>query len=133
MRITQVKRLSTIDALRAHLDELGVTIPLADEVDPTGPLATPLTIRDRSAGELTVENRFAVLPMEGWDCSADGSPTDLTRRRWLRFARSGAKLLYGTEAAAVMHSGRSNPNQLMAAEHTRESLTTLCRDMHNAY
>lgn len=124
MRITQVKRLSTIDALRAHLDELGVTIPLADEVDPTGPLATPLTIRDRSAGELTVENRFAVLPMEGWDGTTDGRPTDLVRRRWGRFASSGCGLVWG-EATAVRLDGRANPHQLVIDERTVDELAAL--------
>ena len=50
----------------------------------------------------TVGNRWAILPMEGWDCLADGTPSEFTRRRWLRFATSGAKLIYGTEAGAVM-------------------------------
>ncbi|MBR4746628.1 MAG: sigma 54-interacting transcriptional regulator, partial [Desulfovibrio sp.] len=48
-------------------------------------------------------NRWAILPMEGWDCTASGEPSDLTRRRWLGFANSGAALVAGTEAGAVMH------------------------------
>ena len=44
-------------------DQLGVD----DAVDPDGPLATPFTFTDGSAGARTVGNRFAVLPMEGWD------------------------------------------------------------------
>ena len=81
----------------------------------------------------TLGNRWAILPMEGWDCLPDGTPSDLTMRRWLRFASSGAKLIYGTEAAAVMHSGRSNPRQLMAAPHTQETLTLLVREMRRVH
>src|SRR5690606_26983439 len=76
VRYTQVKRLATVEALRAHLDELGVQLPLDDEVDPAGVLAEPLEVRDGSAGVLRVPNRFAVLPMEGWDGTPDGRPTD---------------------------------------------------------
>lgn len=57
-------------------------------------------------------NRFAVHPMEGWDGNRDGSPSDLTRRRWRRFGLSGAKLIWGGEAVAVLPEGRANPNQL---------------------
>ena len=82
---------------------------------------------------MTIGNRWAILPMEGWDCLADGTPSEFTRRRWLRFATSGAKLIYGTEAGAVMHTGRSNPRQLMIAEHTLEPLKLLVQEMRSAH
>lgn len=124
MRYTQVKRLATVEALRAHLDELGVQLPLDDEVDPAGVLAEPLEVRDGSAGVLRVPNRFAVLPMEGWDGTPDGRPTDLVRRRWRRFGESGAGLVWG-EATAVRPDGRANPNQLVIDERTVEDLAEL--------
>ncbi len=80
-----------------------------------------------------IGNRWAVLPMEGWDCAADGTPSELTRRRWLRFAESGAKLLYGTEAAAVCHAGRSNTRQLWIADHTVDALTALVAEMRKVH
>ncbi|MBR2508700.1 MAG: heparinase II/III family protein [Lentisphaeria bacterium] len=79
---------------------------------------------------MTIGNRWAILPMEGWDCLSDGNPSALTHRRWLRFAASGAKLIYGTEAGAVMESGRSNPRQLMINENTFEALKGLVDAMH---
>jgi hypothetical protein len=85
VKLTQVKKLATAEALRAHLDELGVCIAVDDEVDPDGVLATPVEITDAGAGVLVAPNRFAVLPMEGWDATTDGRPTDLVRRRWDRF------------------------------------------------
>ncbi|MBX3733149.1 MAG: NADH:flavin oxidoreductase [Verrucomicrobiae bacterium] len=60
-----------------------------------------------------IGNRFAILPMEGWDATADGQPTELVRRRWERFGLSGAKLIWGGEAVAVRHDGRANPRQLV--------------------
>ncbi len=41
----------------------------------------------------------------------DGSPSELTLRRWEHFGRSGAKLVWGGEAAAVQPEGRANPHQ----------------------
>ncbi len=110
--IVQVKRLRTPADLRARLAHLGVQLPVDDLVEVGGPLARPLTIVDGSAGELAVGNRWTILPMEGWDGTPDGLPTDLVRRRWRRFGESGAKLIWGGEAVAVEPSGRANPHQL---------------------
>lgn len=123
-RYVQVKNLKTLDALRAHLDALGVEIPLADEVDPDGVLATPVDVVDGAAGTLRLANRFAVLPMEGWDGTTDGRPTDLVRRRWSRFAASGCGLVWG-EATAVRPDGRANPNQLVLDETTVDDIAAL--------
>ncbi len=123
MRYTQVKRLDTLDRLRAHLDALGVQIPLDATVDPGGPLATPVTIVD-AAGTLTAPNRFAILPMEGWDGTTDGHATDLVRRRWQRIGQSGAALAW-CEATAVRADGRANPHQLVIDEPTAADFAAL--------
>ena len=89
--IVQVKRLRTLGELRDRLRALGIDEQLGidDSVAPDGPLAESFTYTDGSAGSRMVGNRFAVLPMEGWDGDPDGSPTDLVRRRWRRFGESG--------------------------------------------
>ncbi|MBV9950798.1 MAG: NADH:flavin oxidoreductase [Acidimicrobiia bacterium] len=124
MRLTQVKRLARHEDLVAHLDSLGVRIPFDREVDPSGPLSTPLELHDGSAGTRTVANRFAILPMEGWDGTTDGRPTELVRRRWGRFGSSGCGLVWG-EATAVQLDGRANPNQLVIGEATVDELAGL--------
>ena len=113
--IVQVKRLRTIEELRARLGVLGIADELGvdDSVDPQGPLCTSFSFVDGSTGAHTVGNRFAVLPMEGWDAEPDGRPSDLVRRRWRRFGESGAKLVWGGEAVAVRRDGRANPRQLV--------------------
>ena len=117
MRFTQVKNLASAGALRAHLAAGGIDLPVDDAVDPAGVLASPVTFRDAVAGSKTVPNRFAILPMEGWDADADGAPTELVGRRWSRFGRSGAGLVWG-EATAVRPDARANPHQLMLDERT---------------
>jgi 2,4-dienoyl-CoA reductase-like NADH-dependent reductase (Old Yellow Enzyme family) len=49
--------------------------------------------------------------MEGCDGDAEGRPSELTWRRYERFARGGAKLIW-FEATAVCREGRANPRQL---------------------
>ena len=107
---------------REALGGLGLSIPCDEEVVAGGesPLARPL-----SAGGARAGNRFAVHPMEGWDGTADGRPTELTRRRWRNFGASGAKLVWGCEAVAVRHEGRANPNQLLCGPHAQDDLARL--------
>ena len=122
-RFTQVKNLKTLDQLRTHLVELGVDLPVADVVEPEV-FAAGSVFRDGGAGAIEVSNRFATLPMEGWDGTEDGRPTDLVRRRWQRLGESGAGLVWG-EATAVVSGGRANPNQLVIDESTVDELADL--------
>jgi len=126
VRWTQVKKLRSVEEFRAHCASLGIEIPIADTVDPAGSLADPVQFRDGSGVVLTAPNRFAVLPMEGWDGTTDGRPTDLVRRRWSRFGSSGCGLVWG-EATAVRADGRANPNQLILDDSTVEEIADLRR------
>jgi 2,4-dienoyl-CoA reductase-like NADH-dependent reductase (Old Yellow Enzyme family) len=91
---------------------------------PLSPLSQPLEI-PWFYGKRRVGNRFAVQPMEGWDGEPDGRPSELTRRRWLNFGRSGAKLIWSGEAVAVLPEGRANPNQLSLNDRTASALAAL--------
>ncbi len=73
-------------------------------------LATPLEV-----GGKRIPNRLACQAMEGCDSAADGSPDTLTRRRYERFAKGGAGLIW-FEATAVLNEGRANPRQLFINE-----------------
>jgi NADPH2 dehydrogenase len=107
---------------KEHLDALRLTIPCDLELlrGTESPLAQPI-VREG----IKIGNCLAVQPMEGWDGTSDGNPSELTLRRWQRFARSGAKLIWGGEAVAVCQEGRANPNQLLAAPQTRAGLEGL--------
>jgi hypothetical protein len=76
--------LRTASAFRDHLRASGVTLEF-DEAVQSGadsPLAQPYVLGDRTIG-----NRFAILPMEGWDGTPDGRPSELTTRRPRWFVR----------------------------------------------
>lgn len=138
MTYRRVAMLKTPAALREHIAGLGIDLPFDEQVQsgPAAPLAQPYTLPDG----FTIGNRFCVLPMEGWDGTADGRPSELTFRRWERFGRSGAKLIFGGEATAVRHDGRANPNQLVISEATwpdlarlRETLIAAHKDAFGPY
>ena len=122
-RIVQLRKLTSSPALSAHLEHLGLTLEVDPEVNPGGVLARSLELG--RAG--VASNRFATLPMEGWDGTADGRPTELVERRWFRFGASGAGLIWGGEAFAVVPEGRANPNQLCLGPTSVADLTRLRR------
>src|SRR6478752_5248370 len=119
---THVGGLRDVKRFRAYLAANGIDLP-GDETLLPGP-DSPLGQELHRDG-VHLGNRFAIQPMEGWDGTTEGRPTELTFRRWRRFGASGAKLIWGGEAVAVCHEGRANPNQLAIAEHTAASLARM--------
>jgi NADPH2 dehydrogenase len=119
---TKIRSLADAAALRRHAQELGFDLPCDDAIlaAPDSPLAVPLRIGSRRVG-----NRFCVHPMEGWDGTAEGGPSEFTFRRWRRFGASGAKLIWGGEAVAVLPEARANPNQLLLNEKTCSQIAAL--------
>jgi 2,4-dienoyl-CoA reductase-like NADH-dependent reductase (Old Yellow Enzyme family) len=126
-------RMSTLPILRLgtvkdvgrfeeHVRSLGLTLPCDRELlsGNASPLRAPI---ERNG--IRIGNRIAVQPMEGWDGTPDGKPTEHTMERWKKFGRSGAKLIWGGEAVAVSHECRANPNQLVIAAHTKKGLAEL--------
>ena len=131
--MTAYKRVATLrnaQLFQNYLTSLGIDLPFDATVEhgADAPLAQPL-----ATGMKTVGNRFAVLPMEGWDGELDGRPSELTLRRWRRFGQSGAKLIAGGEAVAVRFDGRANPNQLIASEATLPGLIQLRETLVNEH
>ena len=118
----RVASFKTADAFRQYLRSSGIAIELDDQ-PPNG--AASALARPFEADGIRIGNRFCILPMEGWDGTPDGKPTDLTRRRWRHFGISGAKFIWGGEAVAVRHDGRANPRQLMLTAATQPAIAAL--------
>ena len=127
---TRVAKLKTAEQFVEYLGEHSIDLPfdrqLLSGVD--SPLNQSLNVYGQTLG-----NRFCVLPMEGWDATVDGLPSDLTRRRWRRFGASGAKLIWGGEAVAVRRDGRANPNQLLILEDNLSALEQLRGELVNSH
>jgi 2,4-dienoyl-CoA reductase-like NADH-dependent reductase (Old Yellow Enzyme family) len=127
-KIAQFKDAS---ALRARLAELGLDLPIDDRVltrDEGSTMAAPFDVAGFQVG-----NRWCIHPMEGWDANRDGSPSAHTLRRWRNFGASGAKLIWGGEAAAVRPDGRANPNQTLATAENRAGLAALLGELTSTH
>lgn len=99
----------TLAELKSRAEELNVHIPFAED--------TRILAQSASFGPVTLQNRLGIAPMEGGDGLPDGSPSELTLRRYLRYARGGAGLIW-IEAVAIAPEARNGTRQLMLTADT---------------
>ena len=99
----QKKVYTTTADFLAQNGELGTNLPFSEDLSV---LSKPLTV-----GSKAIPNRLACQAMEGCDGTPTGEPDELTKRRYDRFAKGGAGLIW-FEATAVVEEGRANPRQL---------------------
>lgn len=119
-------KFKSVAELEAEGARLGTDLRFAADLAPT---FAPITIGGRTAG-----NRWCVHPMEGCDGEPDGTPGELTFRRYARFGAGGAKLIWG-EACAVTHQCRANPRQIALNDGTKGAFARIvsdCRAAHRA-
>ncbi len=128
------KKIAAIRTAKDFSDYLaisGINLPFDEKVltGPDSPLGQSYSLRNG----FSIGNRFCIQPMEGWDGTVDGRPSELTFRRWEHFGQSGAKLIWGCEAAAVRMDGRANPNQLVISQDNLSSFIDLRRKLVQAH
>ncbi len=130
MAYRRVAQLRNYQQFTSYCESAGADLPVDERAvfGKESPLARPYAYRQHD-----FSNRFAILPMEGWDGASDGGPTDLTIRRWRRFGESGAKLIWGGEAVAVRHDGRANARQLIINDRTVKSIAELRQSLLDAH
>ena len=116
------------DQFMDHAIRAAPGIPLPSGSSYSVSLGSPFLVKGRTVG-----NRWVIQPMEGWDGTRSGAPTERTLRRWTRFGASGAKMIWGGEAAAVLPEGRANPHQLCIGEDTVEALADLLTALKEAH
>lgn len=109
----------TTDKLAEEIAAGGYIFPRSDNIYA---LLRPIKI---NGTPVTLENSLAIHPMEGGDFSPDdNSPTDTATRRYLRFARGGAGLIW-FEATAVQEDARSFDRQAMITPENVDSYKRL--------
>lgn len=106
--------------LRKEVFFMGNSLPFSTNIDI---LNKPLIV-----GEQVIPNRFAIQPMEGADSTYDGAPDELTFRRYRRFAKGGAGLIW-IESVAVTEEGKSNPRHLYINENNLDSFKRLAYEI----
>lgn len=94
---------SNLEEIIKEIQMLGLDIYLSDKFDVFN---KTFDIQGHIA-----PNRLVVHPMEGADSNPDGSPGELTIRRYERFAKGGAGIIW-FEAVAVVPEARTSPRQL---------------------
>src|SRR5207249_178286 len=77
--ILRLGALKDVARFQEHVQALQLNIPCDSTIvrGAESPLRKPLV-----RGEIKISNRIAVQPMEGWDGTADGNPSEHTVRRW---------------------------------------------------
>jgi len=113
----------SLDELKEDIAKRGLDIPVS--TDPAV-LLQPINI-----GNKVVPNRLAINPMEGCDGTPEGKPSDLTRRRYKRFGKGGAGLVW-FEATAVVNEGRANPRQLQINDETKADIAANLEELNEA-
>lgn len=116
-------RYQSLQEVRADIKKLGIDLPMSDDIK-------ILKKSIRLDGHI-LPNPLVIQPMEGCDGLRSGSPGELTRRRYDRFARGGAGLLW-VEATAVVYESRANPFQLFLSPETQGDFKSMFDDMLNA-
>ena len=100
--------------------QLGTGLPYSEN---TAILGEAVTIGNKIA-----PNRLVCQAMEGCDGKRDGSPDELTLRRYRRLAEGGAGIIW-FEATACREEGRANPRQLWITEKNLDSFKALVEEI----
>lgn len=111
----------SLEQFKQKINKLAVNMDVSENWEVLG---KPVNINGHTA-----PNSMAILPMEGCDGMPDGSPSDLTLRRYRRFSEGGAGVIWA-EACAVVIEGRANPRQLYIHKENKEKfkqLVDMCR------
>lgn len=116
-------RFRSLDEVIRKSRELSLDLHFSAD---TGILGRPVRVDG-----FTFQNALVNHPMEGCDGEADGSPSELTRRRYERFARGGAGLIW-MEAVAVRENARANPRQLWLRDATLDAFRRLREEIDEA-
>ncbi len=115
----------SLSDLKKKIKELRLDIPIYSKVE---------ILKERVKIENKfIPNRLAIQPMEGFDSNIDGAPSELTFRRYKRYAKGGAGLIW-FEATAISDNCRSNQHQLVLSENNSKqfrSLVSITRERCN--
>ena len=101
-------------------EALSTKLPYSEDLSVLG---SPITV-----GKETLPNRLACQAMEGCDGNADGTPAELTVRRYKRLAEGGSAIIW-FEATACREDGRANPRQLWITEDNLDSFKKIVNDI----
>lgn len=107
---------NSIKELEKAIDEMNLDIPFSKDFKV---LSEDIDINGKK-----INNRLAIHPMEGCDSTKDGSPSELTERRYMRYIQGLAGLIW-FEATAISEKARANNQQLFLNEDNLDNFARL--------
>lgn len=105
------------------MKEAGLDFPITDDLSV---LSQPIQLDGK-----TIPNRLCIQPLEGFDGTQEGAPSDLIFRRYDRYARGGAGLIW-YESITIADDGRCNPLQMIIKESTIKEIKRLVDETDKA-
>lgn len=112
-----------LDEIKQKAAELQIHLPFAETTD--------ILKTEVSFGNVTLKNRLGIAPMEGADSLPDGSPSELTRERYIKEAQGQAGMIW-FEAISIVPEGRSSAHQLLLTRENLEAYKRLTHDVKEA-
>ncbi|MBY9015646.1 MAG: flavin oxidoreductase/NADH oxidase [Candidatus Lokiarchaeota archaeon] len=114
-------KYKTLKELKTELNRVMIPLPIN---------ASTENLKKRiQSKHFIIPNRISIQPMEGFDAKPNGTPSELTFRRYNRYSKGGAGLIW-FEATAISEDCRSNDHQLILSEENVKDfkqLTSLIR------
>ncbi len=115
--------MKDVNDFKQIMSDAGTPFPTSANVDA---LKQPIKVNGK-----IVPNRMCIQPVEGFDGTEDGKPSDLIFRRYKRYAKGGAGLIW-YESIAISEDGRCNPLQMKISEENLSEIKRLV-DESNQY
>lgn len=109
-------KIKDSDQFLETMNAAGLPFPVAKDMSILG---EPVQLGDK-----TIPNRICIQPLEGFDGTLEGAPSDLIFRRYDRFARGGAGLIW-YESITIADDGRCNPLQMIIKKSTISEIKRL--------
>ena len=116
-------RMNTARDFEETLRADGLMFPVSENM---AVLTQPFTLHGK-----IVPNRMGIHPLEGFDGTYDGAPSDLIFRRYRRYAEGGSGLIW-YESIAISDDGRCNPLQMIINTHTLPEIKRLVAETNLA-
>lgn len=113
----------SLEEVKSDIETLGVHLPVSEDLSI---LSEPIEVYGKK-----VKNRIAVQPLEASDSTLDGSPTDLTFRRYRRYAEGGFGMIW-FESVAVRDNSMTTPHQLRITEENKELYHRLLMEIRDS-
>ena len=119
-----IRKISTLKEFVDTTHSIGLDFPVSGDVSILG---EPIQLK---SGKI-IPNSIGIPPLEGFDGTPGGAPSDLIFRRYDRYARGGSGLLW-YESIAVSDDGRCNPLQMVIKDSTVKEIGRLVKVSNQA-